>query len=228
MSESGARVPRVLAIDAGGTMTDTFIVDERGLVRRRQGADDSRGRVDRLHGLGARRAGPVGLDARGRLPGDRLGHLLRNGDAQPAAPAPGAEDRLHRQRRPRGLPAAGARHPDAPRLLLLRPPPPRDPLPQRAARPARADEGRARPHRRVRGRGPPAARAGRDRGGDRAARRGRGRHRRLAAVLLPQPRPRAPRAGDRRGREGRARHRRRGPGLPLLASSTRCAATCRD
>jgi acetone carboxylase beta subunit len=30
MSESGARVPRVLAIDAGGTMTDTFIVDERG------------------------------------------------------------------------------------------------------------------------------------------------------------------------------------------------------
>src|SRR5262249_62328036 len=26
----GARVPRVLAIDAGGTMTDTFIVDERG------------------------------------------------------------------------------------------------------------------------------------------------------------------------------------------------------
>src|SRR5271165_2536095 len=30
MSESGARVPRVLAIDAGGTMTDTFIVDEQG------------------------------------------------------------------------------------------------------------------------------------------------------------------------------------------------------
>ena len=30
MSESGARVPRVLAIDAGGTMTDTFIVDQRG------------------------------------------------------------------------------------------------------------------------------------------------------------------------------------------------------
>jgi acetone carboxylase, beta subunit len=30
MSESGARVPRVLAIDAGGTMTDTFIVDARG------------------------------------------------------------------------------------------------------------------------------------------------------------------------------------------------------
>ncbi len=30
MSDSGARVPRVLAIDAGGTMTDTFIVDERG------------------------------------------------------------------------------------------------------------------------------------------------------------------------------------------------------
>jgi acetone carboxylase beta subunit len=30
MSENGARVPRVLAIDAGGTMTDTFIVDEHG------------------------------------------------------------------------------------------------------------------------------------------------------------------------------------------------------
>jgi acetone carboxylase beta subunit len=30
MSENGARVPRVLAIDAGGTMTDTFIVDEGG------------------------------------------------------------------------------------------------------------------------------------------------------------------------------------------------------
>jgi acetone carboxylase, beta subunit len=30
MSDSGARVPRVLAIDAGGTMTDTFIVDGRG------------------------------------------------------------------------------------------------------------------------------------------------------------------------------------------------------
>ena len=30
MSENGARIPRVLAIDAGGTMTDTFIVDERG------------------------------------------------------------------------------------------------------------------------------------------------------------------------------------------------------
>ena len=30
MGAAGARVPRVLAIDAGGTMTDTFIVDERG------------------------------------------------------------------------------------------------------------------------------------------------------------------------------------------------------
>ena len=30
MSENGAQIPRVLAIDAGGTMTDTFIVDERG------------------------------------------------------------------------------------------------------------------------------------------------------------------------------------------------------
>src|ERR1017187_7652859 len=30
MSDIGARVPRVLAIDAGGTMTDTFIVDGLG------------------------------------------------------------------------------------------------------------------------------------------------------------------------------------------------------
>ncbi len=30
MSEENGRVPRVLAIDAGGTMTDTFIVDEHG------------------------------------------------------------------------------------------------------------------------------------------------------------------------------------------------------
>ncbi len=30
MPESAARVPRVLAIDAGGTMTDTFVVDEHG------------------------------------------------------------------------------------------------------------------------------------------------------------------------------------------------------
>jgi len=30
MAQKGPRVPRVLAIDAGGTMTDTFIVDEQG------------------------------------------------------------------------------------------------------------------------------------------------------------------------------------------------------
>ena len=30
MSDSTAQVPRVLAIDAGGTMTDTFIVDQHG------------------------------------------------------------------------------------------------------------------------------------------------------------------------------------------------------
>ena len=34
--------PRVLAIDAGGTMTDTFIVDDDRALRRRQGADDAR------------------------------------------------------------------------------------------------------------------------------------------------------------------------------------------
>jgi N-methylhydantoinase A/oxoprolinase/acetone carboxylase beta subunit len=35
----------VLAIDAGGTMTDTFIVDGAGQFVGRQGADDPRGRV---------------------------------------------------------------------------------------------------------------------------------------------------------------------------------------
>ena len=45
MSADADHVPRVLAIDAGGTMTDTFIVDQRRRVRRRQGADDAGGRV---------------------------------------------------------------------------------------------------------------------------------------------------------------------------------------
>lgn len=34
--------PAVLAYDAGGTMTDAFIVDEKGAFRHRQGADDGR------------------------------------------------------------------------------------------------------------------------------------------------------------------------------------------
>ena len=50
-------------------MTDTFIVDD-GLVRGRQGADDARGRVGRLHGVGARRAGAVGV-----LPGEAFGAI---------------------------------------------------------------------------------------------------------------------------------------------------------
>ena len=61
------------------------------LVRGRQGADDPRGRIDRLHGVRARRAGAVGTrrpeDAFGA---DRLRHLQRHGDAEPPALAAGA------------------------------------------------------------------------------------------------------------------------------------------
>ena len=53
-------------------------------------------------------------------------------------------------------------------------------------------------------------------------------HRRLAAVLLPQPGARAARRPRSSQQEKAARgDRRRGPRVPLLASSTRCAATCR-
>ena len=143
--------PRVLAIDAGGTMTDTFIVDERRQLRRRQGADDARGRVGRLHGVRATTRCASGTRPRRRPSrGSRRGSTQRHRDAEPAAIAQGAPHRRDRHRRPGGLPADRARDPDLPRLLLLRPPPPRDPLPQRAAGPARPGEGRPRADRRVR------------------------------------------------------------------------------
>ena len=215
MPEEKSRNPRVLAIDAGGTMTDTFIVDDAGRVRRRQGADHARGRVGRLHALRRGRAGPVGLDPRRGVPEDRVRHLQRHGDAQPAALAQGPADRRDRDRRPGGLPAPRARDPDLPRLLLLRPAAPRHPPPQRAARPARADEGRARAHRRDGHRGAAAARGGGARGRGGAARRRRGGNRGLAAVLLPQRRARDPRGRDPRGGQGLAVTQRRGAGLPV-------------
>ena len=217
MSESGARVPRVLAIDAGGTMTDTFIVDERGsfVVGKAQTTPEDES---------------IGFMASAR---DALGQW----DSTPEEGFPAIVSgiysgtaMLNRLLQRQGLRIGcivNAGHEDYLRLergiqtylgyLLLRPPAPRDPLPQRAARPARADEGRARPHRRVRRRGPAAARAGRARGGDRAARRRRGRHRRLAAVLLPQPRAR----DARRARSSSEEKAKRGVNgsVPVFLSS---------
>ena len=162
MSESGARVPRVLAIDAGGTMTDTFIVDERGsfVVGKAQTTpeDESIGfMASARDALGQWDSTPEeGFPAivsgiySGTAMLNRL--LQRQGLKIGCIVNAGHEDYLRLERG----------HPDLPRLLLLRPPAPRDPLPQRAAGPARADEGRARADRRVRRRGPAAARAGRD------------------------------------------------------------------
>ena len=66
------RDPRVLAIDAGGTMTDTFIVDGAGsfVVGKAQTTpeDESIG----FMAVGARRARAVGLEPRGGVPADRL------------------------------------------------------------------------------------------------------------------------------------------------------------
>ena len=138
MTQSGPRVPRVLAIDAGGTMTDTFIVDEHGsfVVGKAQTTPED----ESVGFMASARDALAQWDSTPEegFPDDRLGDLLGHRDAQPAAPAQGPEGRLHRQRRARGLPAAGARDPDAPRLLLLRPPAPGHPLPQRAARSARS------------------------------------------------------------------------------------------
>ena len=84
-----AREPRVLAIDAGGTMTDTFVVDRAGafVVGKAQTTpeDESQG----LHGLDPRRAALLG--PRGRRGHARRGErdLLGHGDAQPPARAQG-------------------------------------------------------------------------------------------------------------------------------------------
>ena len=215
------REPRVLAIDAGGTMTDTFVVDRAGRVRGRQGADHSRRRVGRLHGVHARRPRLLGPGGRGRAAADGLRDLLGHGDAEPPAGAQGPPRRPDRDRGHGGLAAARARHPDLPRLSVLRPPARRHAPPQRAARPARADARRARPRRPVRRRGDPPLR-GRGARGGRGARRGRRRgHRGQPPLQLPQRLARAAHRGDRR--RGRAGH----AGVLPPPTSTRCAATSR-
>ena len=76
MAEEGDRNPRVLAIDAGGTMTDTFIVDEAGsfVVGKAQTTPE-----DESVGFMASARDALeqwGSHARGGIPRDRLGHLL--------------------------------------------------------------------------------------------------------------------------------------------------------
>ncbi len=85
MRDSSAQVPRVLAIDAGGTMTDTFIVDEHGsfVVGKAQTTpeDESVGFIASARDALAQ----WGSHPRAGLPGDRLGDLLGHRDAQPPA-----------------------------------------------------------------------------------------------------------------------------------------------
>ena len=161
------------------------------------------------------------------LPADRLGDLLGHGDAQPAALAHRTQHRRDRHGGQRGLPADRTRDPDLPRLLLFRPPPSRDPLPQRADRPARADEGGPGADRRHGHRGPAASRAGRPRRCGRASRRRRRGNLHLPPVRLPQCRARAAGGGDRRRGQGRTGRGRRGARSTWPRSSTRCAATSR-
>ena len=136
MAEGAERNPRVLAIDAGGTMTDTFIVDERGrfVVGKAQTTPED-------ESVGFMRVGADALEQwdssrRRRRSGAIVsGIYSRHGDAQPAAlrarageigaiVTAGQEDYLQ----------VRARDPDLPRLLLRRPAARRHPLPQPAAR----------------------------------------------------------------------------------------------
>ena len=229
MSDSGERVPRVLAIDAGGTMTDTFIVDERGsfVVGKAQttpedesigfmaSARDALGQWDSTPEEGfppivsGIYSGTAMLNRLLQRQGLKIGCIVNAGHEDYLRLERGIQtylgysysDRLH---------VATHFH--------------NEPLVPRAA-----DEGCAWAHRRVRRRGPAAARAGRVRGGDRAARRRRATassSRCSSPTATPQHEMRVAEIIERG--EGQARRQRRGPGLPLLASSTRCGATCRD
>jgi len=175
MSENGAQIPRVLAIDAGGTMTDTFIVDERGsfVVGKAQttpedesigfmaSARDALGQWDSTpeEGFGAIVSGIYsGTAMLNRLlqrQGLRIGCIVNAGHEDYLRLERGVQTHL-------GLSYADRLH--------LATHFHNEPLVARAQMKG------------VRGRIDVFVR-----GGDRAARRRRGRHRRLAAVLLPQP-----------------------------------------
>ena len=150
MAEAAERNPRVLAIDAGGTMTDTFIVDRAGdfVVGKAQSTpeDESVG----LHGrrpatpcaLGLRAGGGVAALVSGIYSGTAMLNrlLARKGRQVGAIVTAGQEDYLRLER---GIQTYLG-------YSVLGPAPRRHPLPQPAAGPPRADEGRARADRRVR------------------------------------------------------------------------------
>ena len=227
MAESAARVPRVLAIDAGGTMTDTFIVDEHGsfVVGKAQTTpeDESIGFIASARdALGQWDSTPeegfptiVSGIYSGTAMLNRL--LQRQGLKIGCIVNAGHEDYLRLER---GIQTyLGSSYSD--RLHLAthfhnEPLVPRERMKGVRGRidvfgdevlPLREQDVRE------------AAAELLDEGV-------RG-HRRLAAVLLPQPRAREAGGGDHRRGEGRARRRRLGAGVPLLASSIRCGATCR-
>ena len=81
--------PRVLAIDAGGTMTDTFIVDDQGsfVVGEAQTTPDDES-VGLMHSAedALRR---VGFESGRGLSAHPVGRVLGHGHAEPAADAPG-------------------------------------------------------------------------------------------------------------------------------------------
>ena len=174
----GEHDPRVLAIDAGGTMTDTFIVDDEGSFVVGKAQTTPAGRVGRADALGRGRAAPVGLDARGgpsRGSSPRvfsgtamLNRLLtRKGRRVGALVTAGQEDSLQMER---GIQTyLGFSYADRLHIATHHHNEPADPARSRARRP--------RPHRPLRQRGAAAARGGRPRGGQRAARRRRRGHR---------------------------------------------------
>ena len=125
-------------------MTDTFIVDEAGrfVVGKAQTTPED-------ESVGFMRSSEDALEQWGRRPAQAFPGIVSgifSGTAMlnRLLSRTGARDRRDRHRRAGGLPADRARDPDLPRLLLLGPPPSRHPLPQRAADPAGAGEGRAR------------------------------------------------------------------------------------
>ena len=231
MSESGARVPRVLAIDAGGTMTDTFIVDGSGsfVVGKAQTTPED----ESVGFMASARDALAQWDSTPEqgFPPIVSGIYSRHRDAQPAAPAPGPavgcivnaghEDYLRLER---GIQTyLGSSYSDRLHVATHFHNEPLVPRERMKGVRGRIDVfGR---------RGAAAARAGCVRGGGRTARRGRRGDRRLAALLLPQPRTRAAGRGDHRGGEGQARDRRRRPGVPLqraVPDAPRPAATQLD
>ena len=223
------RDPRVLAIDAGGTMTDTFIVDGAGafVVGKAQTTpeDESVG----LHGVGATTRSSSGTRAAEEaFPRIVSGIYSRHGDAQPAALAhraaasarsspPGNEDYLRLER---GIQTyLGFSYSDRLHVATHHHNEPLVPRERMKGVRGRID---------VMGdEVMPLREAGRPRRGGRAARRRRRGDLHLPAVRLPQRRARDPRRrrSSPRSRPSGAWTARCRSTSPR--SSTRCAATSR-